>query len=394
MDRDRSLAIAFFSDSALPVLNGVSISVDSLMKGLRERGHTVHLFTAGPRRQDDPPHVHRCPATETPWARGYPLAIPPFSGLLLQFTRHDFDLVHTHTPWTVGYLGLRWARWRRLPVVSTYHTIYDHYAHYVPYVPQRYVRRVIARHTHVYYNAVSHVITPSQAPMQWLRRHGVRTPITIIPTATPQSPLPERDEARAALGIAPDARVLLYVGRLAEEKNLETLLDAAARILPHDPTVLLLLVGDGPHREACERLVGELGIADRVRFEGAVPRSEVGRYYAAADLFTFGSVTETQGLVVGEALAAGLPAVVVRGGGAMLAIRDGENGVLCENSPEDLARAIEALLRDEPRRRRMATEARRSARAYSLDEMVDRVLEIYRLALAESRHRERASVSR
>jgi len=241
------LRIAVFTDSALPILNGVSVSIDALVQELRNRGHGVHLFTAAHFRHRDPdPNTHRFFAIETPWTKDYPLAIPPFYPMLRQFRRHEFDIVHTHTPFTIGFVGLRWAQSHDIPIVSTYHTLYDKYAHYIPFFPKRYVRYKIAKHTNFYYNGVDHVITPSNAALKWLRRHSVNTPITVVPTANAQIRPIDRSEVRQRLGVAPEHKVLLYVGRIAREKNLATLFEACAQAMRADPDIRLGLLCEGP----------------------------------------------------------------------------------------------------------------------------------------------------
>lgn len=379
-----NLRIAIFSDSLLPVLNGVSISIDTLVKALRDRGHSVHLFGPGhPGAPEEDPNVHRFRSVQTPWTKGYPIAIPPFYGELQRFRRHHFDLIHTHTPWVVGFVGLRWAESHEIPIVSTYHTLYDRYAHYFPILPRRYIRFRIAKQTNFYYNSVAHVITPTDASLKWLRRHSVKTPATVIPTAG-AAPVPiDRSEARLTLDLRPNQRALLYVGRLAKEKNLQTLIKATAFALRKDPQLRLLVVGDGPFREDLRTYARSLGIGDKVRFVGFVPRNQVDRFYAAADLFVFPSFTETQGLVIEEAMNYGLPTVAIVGGGASEAIDPGVNGLVVSNSAEELADAIGLYFGDHELQERLATAASHSGRRFSVDDMCDRVLGVYHSVLAD-----------
>lgn len=376
------LRIAMFSDSALPVLNGVSVSIDGLIKELRREGHSVHLFAPRcPGYTESDPNTYRFRAIETPISKGYPVAYPPFYRMLLKFRQQDYDVVHTHTPFMLGMAGYRWAESSGLPIVSTYHTLYDRYAHYFKLLPRRYVRFRIARHTNFYYNRMDQVLTPTEASLKWLRRHSVSTPITVIPTGVPRRKIIERHEARMDLGIPPEHRVLLYVGRLAKEKNLNLVIEAAAVALRADSSLQLWLVGDGPYRAECMGLVRSLGIGDRVRFVGFVERAEVDLYYAAADLFVFASMTETQGLVVQEAMSYGLPAVVVGGGGASSAMVDGEHGLIVRNDAEDFSQAILKLMHTESLYSRMSDAACRAGRDQNLVEMAERVVEVYRKAI-------------
>jgi glycosyltransferase involved in cell wall biosynthesis len=179
----------------------------------------------------------------------------------------------------------------------------------------------------------------------------------------------------------PDQRILLYVGRLAHEKNLDMLLVGVSMAMVADPQLRLWLVGDGPYRADCVVAARKLGIGDRVKFVGFVPREEVDRYYAAADLFVFASETETQGLVVQEAMLHGLPAVVVTGGGAGESIVSGENGFVTRNEATEFSSQILAVLNDDVEYARVSEGARRTARFGTIEEMTREVLRVYRTAI-------------
>lgn len=303
--------------------------------------------------------------------------------MLMKFRRNHYDVIHTHTPFTIGFVGLRWAKSHEIPIVTTYHTLYDRYAHYIP-GPRRYIRYKIAKHTNFYYNRVDRIITPSEASSRWLSRHNVTRPIHVIPTGTPGRSMLDRAEIRHSLGIEPEHRVMLYVGRLAKEKNLDTLFGMAAKVMADDPFARLWLVGDGPFRGECAEMARSLGIGDRVRFVGFVPREEVDRFYAAADLFVFSSITETQGLVVQEAMTYGLPAVVVSGGGAGAAIEPGENGFLVKNEVDDFATTVLRVFGDDHLHGLLCDGASRLVRSFTMADMTNDVLEVYQEAIGNS----------
>lgn len=371
-----------FSDSALPILNGVSVSVDQLSKGLRALGHSVSLFTSGyPGHKEQDPNTCRFFSVQTPWAPGYPLSIPPFYGLLGEFRRRHFDIVHCHTPFTVGMVGLRWAQSEEVTAVATYHTQYDKYAHYVPYLPHRYTKFKIAKHTNYFYNRVAHVVTPSEAASHWLHRHAVRTPTTVVPTGI-RLPAPDlRPAARAKFDLGPSDTVVLYAGRIAREKNLKVLFEAMAPLLATTPRLHLWVVGDGPAREELRTFVRQSGIGDRVRFFGFIPREEIDTYYAAADVFAFTSMTETQGLVVVEAMSHSLPVVVVTGGGAGAAVRDGTNGFLVPNRADEFGEAVRRIVDDRHLAATLSVGARETAAEYTVEKMVSKVVRVYHQAL-------------
>jgi len=378
-----NLRIAIFSDSFAPVINGVSVSIEGLIEELRAMGHSVHVFTSSyPNYMEKDPNVIRFRSIMTRFAKSYPLAIPPFSPFKKEFRRLRFDIVHTHTPFTVGLIGKNWARQSRIPLVSTYHTLYEEYAHYVPFLPKRFVQFLIARNTNRYYNQCAHIIVPSEIAKENLLEHRVRQPITIIPTGNPAPRKRSREDARTEIGAKPETKLLLYVGRLAREKNLVLLFRALKIVLSKRRDIQLWLVGDGPDAENCKRKVRLSGIGDYVVFTGAVPRSKVDGYYAAADVFVFPSTTETQGLVIGEALSYGLPVVVVRGGGASIMLEHGETGFVVDNEPQDFANSVLALLSIPALWGRISTNARRFSRQWTFRDMAQSVLEVYEQVLS------------
>lgn len=378
----RPLNIAIFSDSALPILNGVSVSIDALMDGLRERGHSVHLFTSGyPGHSDQDPNIHRFFALPTPFARKYPLSLPPFYPLLPEFRANNFDLVHTHTPFTIGFVGLRWAESHNIPLVTTYHTLYDKYTHYIPLFPNRFLKYKIAKHTNYYYNRVKHVITPSKFSRDWLTQHRIRRPITVIPTGVPDPFVLPKDTARAHLKTQPNRIIALYCGRIAVEKNLDVLIRAMARLIPANPELRLWVVGDGPAREQYRRLARDLGIGDKVKFWGFIDRDRIGTYYSAADLFVFASQTETQGLVIQEAMSYGLPCVLVGGGGADDTVIDGENGIITSESIVEFSDAAQKVISDSHFAQRLSACALTTYREHTISRMVDRIVNVYNQTL-------------
>lgn len=372
------MKIAIFSDSYRPIVNGVSVSIDALIDELRIRGHSVHIFTAGfSRHRDADPNIYRFPAVRFPFFPGYSLAVPPFYPMLRHFRKHTFDVIHTHTPYTIGFVGLRWAESHGIPIVSTYHTLYERYAHYLPFFPKPYIRYKIAKHTNYYYNRCRHVIVPSEAAANSLRRHSVSTPVSVIPTGNPPAKRISKDRAREEIGARPRERVLLYVGRIAKEKNISLLLEAAERIIKERGDARLWMIGDGPNRAESLRYARELGIGDRVIFTGAIPRSEVDKYYVASDLFLFSSTTETQGLVIGEAMSFGVPAIAVRGGGASAAIIEDETGFIVNNSAVQLADAALNALGNPALLGRLSENAKKAVKTWSHADACDRVLSVY-----------------
>ena len=375
------MRIGIFSESYDPVVNGVTVSILTLTKELKKLGHEIYVFAPGYRGHKDVENeVLRFPSVRTWFAPDYPLAIPYLPRLTQRVKRLNLDIIHTHTPFMMGWLGLRLARRLGIPIVSTNHTQYTEYAHYFTLAPRAATRAAIIGHLRRYYNRCDAVVVPSSPITALLKEYGVRTPTHVIPTGNTLDTAMDR-EARSRIrneyGIPEDARVMLYVGRLAREKNLGLLLEAFDRLSRKHDDLRLFVVGGGPFESECREIASRLGCCRRVVFTGSVPREKVAKYYSAGDLFTFPSVTETQGLVIGEALGAGLPCVAVNAGGAPEMVVEGEDSLLAENDIEDFTAKIDRLLCDCELMRKLSVKAVENAARFSPHGMALRMLEVY-----------------
>ena len=287
-----------------------------------------------------------------PSNREYPLAYPFYPRLALEthFDRLRLDIVHTHTPFVMGLTGAKLALRRGVPLVSTFHTLYSQYTHYVPLLPDTVTQSVLEHYLPWYYNRCAEIICPSKVAANVLRERGVERPIEIIPTGIP---LPPRDAlthdsrlaARQRIGLDSDTPLMLFAGRLAREKNLDWLLDVFGRVRERVPAVRLAIAGGGPDADELKALGAPFGKG--VLFLGPTPRHELDALFAACDVFVFPSPSETQGLVIGEARAAGAPCVVVEAGGAPETVSEGEDGfrVPAGNAEAFAARVAQILLR-------------------------------------------------
>lgn len=372
--------MALFSDSYRPRLSGVVHSVAALVRGLRRRGIRAHLFApAYPGYRDSEPDVHRLRSLHLPQYPDFPLLVPVQPGVMGHIRAIAPEVVHVHSPFLAGRLGLNAARALRVPVVFTHHTLYAEYVHYVPWVPPPVAAWFVRTHVVRFCNRCDAVIAPSRAVLDLLRAQGVRSRIEVIPTAALDlegiARIPPAD--RRALGIPQDRILLVYVGRLAREKGLDLLLEAFARACRSRP-LHLLLVGHGPERAGLERRAREAGVWDRVTFAGALPHPEALAWMKASDVFVFASRTETQGLAVVEAMACGLPVAAVEATGTSETVTHGRTGLLVDPDPEALAGAVVRLADQPDLRRRMGEQARNVARNWSEAAQAERVLALYR----------------
>lgn len=387
------MRILMLSDVYFPRINGVSTSIETFRAGLQAEGVATTLIaprytakvghTAAPAdsRTDDPDLI-RLPAWRVPfdpedrlmsWRAA--LALAP------QLARHRYDLIHVQTPFTAHYAGLALGRRLGLPVIASYHTLFEEYLyHYLPALPREWLRGLARRFSRRQCNDLATVIVPSGAMAARLRDYGVETPIEILPTGIPLQRFRHGDGARfrARHGIAPDRPVALFVGRVAHEKNIDFLIEAVDQARRQCPDLLLLITGEGPARAALERQAANLGLTAHVRFLGYLDRaSDLPDAYAGADLFVFASRTETQGLVLLEAMAAGLPVLALAEMGTA-DILAGEHGcVIGADDVAGFAWQMAELLNDGARRARLAEAARAHAASWSDPVLARRLTSLY-----------------
>ncbi|MCL6478350.1 MAG: glycosyltransferase family 4 protein [Peptococcaceae bacterium] len=378
------MKIGIFTDSYRPYTSGVVHSIDLFTRDLTSLGHEVNIFAPSYPKYEKDSRVFRFASLPAPTNPGYCLAIPFSLRLKPAMKRLRPDIIHVHSPFMLGRLGAKYARNLGVPLVFTFHTLYDLYTHYMPF-GQNLAREITRRYYREFCNVCDLVITPTGIIAEHLRSNGVTTRIETVPTGIDiESFKPGYERyAHQKHGLPEDCRVLLCVGRLGQEKNHKFILDVYARILPGHPDTRLVLVGGGPEESNLKNRARELGVMENVIFTGTLDRQEVVKYYCSAYLFVFASVTETQGLVLGEAKAAGVPSVAVRAFGVSEMVKSGEDGFLTENSMDDFALKLDLLLRDGELRRRMGEAALRNAEALSSKASASKLAGYYEELLAQ-----------
>ena len=354
------MRVALFTNNYLPFRGGVTTAVETLRQGLHARGDQAWVFAPSPCAAfADPPGVYRYPSVAAPTYPGFALPVPVSRALARTVKTLAPDVIHAQHPFLLGVTARRLARRLGVPLVFTYHTRYEKYAHYVP-LPERLVAALAVRLSCRFATSADLVVAPSASIAAMLGARGVRTPVAVVPTGVDLERFRPGDRlaARRRLGLPDTDLLCLYVGRLDREKSVERVLDAFALVAEAIPGARLLLVGQGSHADALARTARANPAGDRIAFAGGLPQAELPPYYQAADLFLFASETETQGLVLAEAHACGLPAVAVRASGVEEVVEDGETGVLTKSDARDLAEAAVGLLLDDERRRALGRQAR------------------------------------
>ena len=381
------LHVLMLSDVYFPRVNGVSTSIQTFRGTLAGLGVRVTVvapdYPAADSAADTTDGILRLPSHAVPLdPEDRLMRWSSLADLDRRLANADFDLVHVQTPFAAHYAGLRLARARGIPCVATYHTHFEEYLfHYVRFLPKSALRlaaRALARRQ---CNALDAVVVPSQPMAATLRDYGVAKPLHVIPTGLPESQFLRGDgqRFRETWDIAPERKVALFVGRAAFEKNIGFLLEMTALARRQRPNLMLVIAGEGPALPALRRQAAALGIEDHVRFVGYLPRDGALRdCYAAANVFTFASHTETQGLVLLEAMAIGLPVLAIPALGAAEIIKPGRGAIAAAETPEGFAEQLVGLLNRPTRLLIMADEAIAFAHEWNAASQGARLAALYR----------------
>lgn len=368
------------TNTYLPHVGGVARSVASFTEDVRRLGHRVIVlaptFAECP---DDEEDVIRVPALQRYNGSDFSIPVTVPGTLMLRLREVEIDVVHAHHPFLLGHTALEIGASRNVPVVFTHHTMYEEYTHYVPGDSPA-LKRFAIELVSGYCNLCDAVIAPSESVADLLPQRGVSSPITVIPTGVDLEALASGDGAgfRARHGIPRDAVVIGHVGRLALEKNLEFLTRAVVRFLRLEPRSWFVVAGNGAFEETMRTELEEAGVGSRAVLAGVLGRPELADAYAAMDVFAFASRSETQGLVLAEAMAAGVPVVALDASGVREVVRSGVNGILLEGESEDeFVEALASLASDSERRRAMSDAALSTACALSRERMAERLVELY-----------------
>jgi glycosyltransferase involved in cell wall biosynthesis len=300
---------------------------------------------------------------------------------LHSLTGAGFDLVHIHTPFIAHYAGVRFARRAGLPCVATYHTFFEEYLHhYLPVLPRRIGGYLARRFTRSQCDDVRALIAPSEPMRTVLLEYGVTTPIHVLPTGLPADRFRAGDGRafRASAGLPDDARLVTYIGRVAHEKNIGFLVGMFARVLAREPRALLVIAGEGPARAGLQQQVASAGLARHVHFAGYLDRdTALLDCYAAADVFVFASRTETQGLVLLEAMAQGAPVVSTAELGTRSILVPESGALVVPEDSQAFAAAVVRVLGEPRLRQALAQRGREYARTWSSAAMARRLAELY-----------------
>lgn len=377
-----AVRIAQFSDCYRPRINGVTTSIQVLKQALEAEGHQVSLFAPGyPGAPPAEPGLHRWTSLYMPLQPEdrFSLLWPPAE--VSAYWKTPVDVVHVHTPFNVGLMGWWKARAQRVPLVFTHHTLWEAYAHYLKIVPLPLGRWIGKRLCDFYFKHSDVVVLPSREIEQELRAAGrVKGRTEVIATGIYCQDFRGGEAARVRqeLELAEDVPLFLYVGRIGKEKSLDFVLECFAEYRARRGRARLVLIGGGMEMPLLQAQARRLGLDQWTCFLGYRDRDQLKHYLAAARAFVFASETETQGLVILEAAAAGVPVLAVRASGVSEAVSDGVSGLLVDSG--DREAFVQGMLRlenDEALWRQLSQGASPWADRFSAQEMARRMLELY-----------------
>lgn len=381
------MKILFISDVYFPRVNGVSTSIETFRANLHALGSNVHLVA---------PDYLKPSANETDILRvpARRVLFDPEDRFMSYrwvmqhldtFREEKFDIIHVQTPFVAHYLGTRLSCLLDIPCVETYHTFFEEYLyHYIPMAPRKLLRFAAQRFSQHQGNSLDGMVVPSHPMLQVLRDYGITTPTEVIPTGIAPDSFVQGDRAafRKKFGIEQDRPMLLFVGRVAHEKNIDFLLKVVDRVRKEIANVLFVIAGEGPARESLMREVTALGLDTNVMFIGYLDRlTELNSCYCSSDIFIFASRTETQGLVLLEAMAQGVPVVSTAELGTRDVLRDGQGVWIAQEELTDFSGKVTRMLGDAQVRKNLGVSGRAYAHDWSASRQAQQMLGFYRSIL-------------
>jgi len=382
--------ILMISDVYFPRVNGVSTSIATFRRSLAALGHSCVLIApAYLAAADDDAGIVRIPS--------HYLFLDPEDRVLKagkilsqedQLRDRRFDLLHIQTPFIAHHVGVRLARRLGIPCVETYHTYFEEYLyHYIPFLPKPLLKSMARSLTRRQCNHMDAVVVPSRAMHDVLSDYGVRAPVNVIPTGIDPGDLPpgSRERFCSTHGLDASRPILVHIGRVAHEKNIAFLLDVLHAVRRVVPDVLLVIAGEGPALPSLRRRALALRLERNIRFLGYLRRGpDLSDCYCAGDVFIFASATETQGLVLLEAMTLGVPVVSTAVMGTRDILAPGKGALVAGETVTDFADKVVRLLGDPRLRERLTHEAKEYAAGWSAEVMASRMVEFYRKVIASS----------
>lgn len=377
------MKILMMTNTYLPIVGGLEKSIQTFSSEFRKMGHQVKIvapeFEGMPKKEKD---VIRIPAIRNVNGTDFSLNLP-MPGLLSKFfEEYKPDICHAHHPFLIGDMALRLCGQFQVPLVFTYHTMFEWYTDYFG-LDNPAIRKFVVRLAAGYANLCDQIIVPSESIERVLKKRKIKTPIAVVPTGVDVVRFlkGKRKTFRKKLGIPDNAFVLGHLGRLSKEKNLDFLTDSVISFLRKNPEAVFLVIGKGSAQDEMEKKIHRARVCSQVYFPGVLKGQALVDAYHAMDLFAFASRSETQGMVVTEAMSSGLPVVALDAPGVREVVINGKNGKLLRTNaePAEYVRAIEYCMKlPRARFKKMQDYAIETANTFSLKNCAQKALQVYK----------------
>jgi glycosyltransferase involved in cell wall biosynthesis len=391
---EKPLKTAMFSNNYYPFVSGISVSVYRLASQLKKTGNKVISFVPEYKKNEKSEDcVIRLSSLYSFGAdEQFKLANIFSRKVFKEINKFKPDIIHVHHPFWLGSLGLWIGRKAGIPVVYTYHTRLEHYAHYVP-VPGLIFKNIIS-HSMIkrFCNKCSGVIVPTYSAEEYLRILGVKTDLLVQPTGIEYEKFknPDKSELKQLKKEFQinNETVLVTASRISEEKNIEFIVHGVAKLKKEtDSPFKLLIIGDGPDMEKIKKLIIELDLSSQIILTGAVSPEKMNLYYNLGDIFVFASKSETQGLVILEAMSAGLPVAALRSSGIDDIVKNNVNGFKTPENYEKWCGCIKEMIEDENLRSQLGSGALNCAQNYDIKYFAENIKNFYGFLLAKNKNR-------
>ena len=384
------MKIGIFTDTYNPVTSGVVTSINMVEQEMKKRGHEVYVFTTSKSVQpNENQTLYMLNSIPLLIAKQYKNRIATFYSreIAKQIKELNLDIVHTQTEFSIGAFGKIISRKYNIPFIHTYHTMWEDYVHYISPIKGRniHLKRFARSFSRAFVRKAECVITPSNKTAKYLKyKCNVKNkPIYIVPTGIDIVPFKRdnfteesRNKLKESLGIKPNEKVILFLGRVASEKSIDIIMDVMPSIFKEHPEYKFLIVGDGPSRKDLEDQAKKLNIQSNVIFTGKVPWNEGPKYYNLGDVFVNASLTETQGLTFIEAMAAGVPIVAKYAPNLSEFIHTNKNGILVKKN-SDFKNTIIKVLSNDKLKNTLIKGGNQTAKEYSIEVFGDKLEMIY-----------------
>lgn len=379
--------IAFLTNTYLPHVGGVARSISSFADQYRSMGHRVLIIAPEfPDAPEDEVDVIRVPALQNFNASDFSVALPIPTGLSDDLKDFGVDIIHSHHPFLLGMTAVRMARYLGVPLVFTHHTLYEQYTHYVPGDSPQF-KTFIIELAAGYANLCDQVFAPSESIRDLIVERGVTKPVAVVPTGVDLEKFAAGDgtTGRKRYNIPEDVFVIGHLGRLAPEKNLKFLGEAVAEVMKSNPNVYFLVVGTGPSEEDIRAGFEAAGLTERLVVAGVLQDQELADALAAMNIFAFASKSETQGMVLTEAMAAGLPVVALDASGAREVVKDKKNGrLLFDETVPAFAAALQGMIdMPEEKMAKQVASALATAKKFSMPATARKAIRAYKKIVAD-----------